>query len=142
MIGIDTDFLVALELADHEQHKAVHRLLARHAKRGETFALCPQVVAEFIHVVTDRKRFALPMEMSVALRQAEIWSTAVDVKQYLPHENAVELFFHWMNQHRLGRKRVLDTMLAATYATEGVTKIATLNEDDFRVFGVFEFVSP
>ena len=142
MIGIDTDFLVALEMEIHEQHKAVHRLLTRHAKRGETFALCPQVLAEFIHVVTDRKRFAQPMEMSVAIRQAEIWSTAVDVKQYLPHENAIELFFHWMNQHRLGRKRILDTMLAATYATEGVTKIATLNEDDFRLFGVFEFVTP
>ena len=142
MIGIDTDFLVALELADHEQHKAVHRLLARHAKRGETFALCPQVLAEFIHVVTDRKRFAQPMEMSVAVRQAEIWSTAVDVQQYLPHENAVALFFHWMSQHRLGRKRILDTMLAATYATEGVTKIATLNGDDFRLFGVFELLSP
>lgn len=142
MIGIDTDFLVALEMAVHEQHAAVHRLLARNSKRGESFALAPQVLAEFSHVVTDGKRFAKPMEMSVALRQAEIWSTAVDVQLFLPQEKAVKLFFHWMNQHRLGRKRILDTMLAATYATEGVTKIATLNEDDFRLFGVFDFVSP
>jgi predicted nucleic acid-binding protein len=142
MIGIDTDFLVALEMSVHKQHAAVHRLLARNAKRGELFALAPQVLAEFIHVVTDGRRFAKPMEMSVAIRQAEIWSTAVDVQLFLPTKRAMQLFFHWMNQHGLGRKRILDTMLAATYATEGVKKIATLNEDDFRLFGVFEFVSP
>ena len=142
MIGIDTDFLVALEMAVHEQHAAVHRLLARSAKRGESFALCPQVLGEVVHVVTDRRRFEKPMEIPVALRQAEIWSTAVDVRLFLPQENALKLFFHWMNQHSLGRKRILDTLLAATYATESVTKIATLNGDDFRLFGVFEFISP
>ncbi len=142
MIGIDTDFLVALELADHEQHKVVHRLLVRHAKRGESFALAPQVLAEFVHVVTDPRRFAQPMDMPAAIRQAEIWSTALDVQICLPQEDAMGLFFHWMNQHSLGRKRILDTLLAATYATERIAKIATLNSDDFRIFGVFEFVTP
>ena len=37
----------------------------------------------------------------------------------------------------VGRKRVLDTMLAATYRSAGITSILTLNAADFTVFGEF-----
>jgi hypothetical protein len=39
----------------------------------------------------------------------------------------------------LGRKRLLDTQLAATYAAAGVTELLTANSADFAVFGVFSF---
>jgi predicted nucleic acid-binding protein len=35
---------------------------------------------------------------------------------------------------------LLDTMLAATCKTSGVSKIITNNEEDFRVFGFLEVV--
>jgi hypothetical protein len=39
--------------------------------------------------------------------------------------------------HQLGRKRVLDPLLAATYRAAGVTSLLTLNAADFMVFGEF-----
>jgi hypothetical protein len=39
----------------------------------------------------------------------------------------------------LGRKRLLDTMLASTLQAGGVTSILTLNRDDFEVFESFSF---
>ena len=47
-----------------------------------------------------------------------------------------------MTQFRLGRKRVLDTMLAATLATAGIVTAATIDVRDFEVFGVFECLAP
>lgn len=41
-----------------------------------------------------------------------------------------------------GRKRVLDTVLAATLESAGVSRLATFNVDDFSVFGFLEVVSP
>ena len=41
-----------------------------------------------------------------------------------------------MEQHRLGRGRLLDTLLAATWYESGVTRIATSNARGYRVFGV------
>ncbi len=42
----------------------------------------------------------------------------------------------------LGRKRILDTQLAATLHRHGVRRLLTSNPDDFRVFGVFELIVP
>ncbi len=45
-----------------------------------------------------------------------------------------------MREYQLGRKRVLDTMLAATYRASGVTSLLTLNAEDFELFGGFAFI--
>jgi hypothetical protein len=42
----------------------------------------------------------------------------------------------------LGRKRLLDTLLAATYHQAGVQSLLTTNPGDFVVFGVFTCVTP
>jgi hypothetical protein len=39
-----------------------------------------------------------------------------------------------MRRYQLGRKRVLDTLLAATYRAADVTSLLTLNATDFTVF--------
>jgi predicted nucleic acid-binding protein len=142
MIGIDASFLVACELQEHAQHEGVHKILDRFVEENERFALAPQVLAEFLHVVTDGKRLKKPQSMRQALERAELWRTAVEVTMLTPAEGSVDLFFQWMITYRLGRKRVLDTMLAATYASAGVVRLATLNVGDFEVFGVFECIAP
>jgi hypothetical protein len=48
----------------------------------------------------------------------------------------------WMRQFNLGRKRILDTQLAAIFHTSGVTRLLTSNPADFEVFGVFEIITP
>ena len=49
--GLDTSFFVAVELASHSRHAASRGLLQQTAKTGEDFALAPQVLAEFAHVI-------------------------------------------------------------------------------------------
>jgi predicted nucleic acid-binding protein len=78
--------------------------------------------------------------MVQALSRAEWWRSVRECRWVYPDEASMELFLGWMAEHRLGRKRVLDTLLAATYTSQGVTKLATLNRKDFDIFGRFEFV--
>ena len=140
MIGIDTSVLVAFESKRHADHARVVQLLRKKIKRGERFALCPQVVTEFIHVATDSSRFPMPLTMIQALARAEWWRSVEQCRWVYPDEESLELFLGWMTEFRLGRKRVLDTMLAATYAAQGVTQLATLDPNDFRSFDRFDFV--
>jgi hypothetical protein len=49
---------------------------------------------------------------------------------------------HWMRQFSLGRKRILDTHLAAILYTSGVRRLLTANPSDFTVFGVLEIITP
>jgi predicted nucleic acid-binding protein len=72
--------------------------------------------------------------------KSERWWAATETEQVPPTDVALVRFHDWMRRHQLGRKRVLDTMLAATYRAAGVTSLLTLNSEDFAVFGEFEFV--
>jgi len=53
-----------------------------------------------------------------------------------------EWFFEAVAMRRLGRKRVLDTMVAATYRQARITSLLTLNGQDFEIFGDFTCMGP
>ena len=141
MVGLDTTFLVQVEVQETEGHGAAQRVLRREilGRRREA-ALAPQVLSEFVHVVTDPRRFARPLPMAQALARASFWWNAVEVERVVPDDQVVGQFLAWMQEHDLGRKRLLDTLLAATYYRSGVTRIVTSNARDYRVFGVFDLI--
>ncbi len=140
MYGIDTTFLVQVELREVPGHAAARAWLEREIS-GDTqaFALAGQVLTEFIHVVTDPRRFAVPLAMDEALDRAQHWWEAREVKPVFPTMDSTRLAMQWLREHRLGRKRLLDTQLAATYSSAGITRILTSNPGDFEVFGFFTF---
>lgn len=137
MIGIDTSFLVAFENLDHPLHRAARSTAAAHSSDG--FALAPQVIAEFIHVVSDARRFPDPLTVDAAAARARAWWNGREVVRVFPTAESVTLCLDWVSQFKLGRKRLLDTMLAATYASSGVPLIATSN---WRDFGIFPGIHP
>jgi hypothetical protein len=136
--GIDTTFLVQVEVREVPGHEAAREWLD-HAleKHPQPLALAPQVLTEFVHVVTDPRRFAEPLSMEEALAKALGWWEAREVKLIYPSLDSTRLAMMWLRQYRLGRKRLLDTQLAATYYAAGITRLLTLNMSDFEVFGVF-----
>ncbi len=142
MHGLDTSFLVAAEVAEHADHAAARATLARLLASGDLIAVAPQVLAEFIHIVTDSRRFTCPLDMVAAHQLAEKWWTARDVVHVFPDDGAIRQFLGWLQQFSLGRKRLLDTMLAATYIHAGLPSLLTINLADFAVFGVFSCVTP
>jgi predicted nucleic acid-binding protein len=140
--GLDTGFLVAAEVMEHAEHVAARDSLARLIAAGDLIAIAPQVLAEFIHIVTDPRRFAQPLNMTGAYRLADQWWTAREVLRVFPDDAATRQFLAWLQQFSLGRKRLLDTLLAATYHQAGVHSLLTTNPADFAVFGVFQSIQP
>jgi len=138
--GADTSFLVAVEIVEHERHADALRILRESLARGDRVAVAPQVLAEFVHVVTDRRRFQQPMSMETALDKSECWWTAAETDQVFPTEAVVARFHGWMRHNQIGRKRVLDTLLVATYRAAGVTSLFPLNAEDLAIFDEFTCV--
>ncbi len=136
--GIDTSFLIAMELDEHPSHVAAGIALRRLLAAGDRLALTPQVLDEFIHVATDGKRLTHPLGVATAREAAERWWSSADVDHVFPNEEAVSQFFAWIDQFQFGRKRLLDTMLAATYFHNRVTSILTINPKDFAILGVIQ----
>lgn len=132
--GIDTDFLVAVEIRDHPFHRPADDLLENLLAGGHDFAVAPQILAEFVHIVTDSKRMPQPLTISGAISRAEHWWQAAEVQRVFPEGESVTNFLEWLTRYQLGRKRILDTLLAATYQRAGIRRLVSNNERDFRVF--------
>jgi len=73
--GLDTGFLAAAEVREHADHTGARVTLTEVLSAGDLIAIAPQVLAEFIHVVTDPRRFEEPLDMSAARHVAEQWWT-------------------------------------------------------------------
>lgn len=139
MIGLDTSFLIGLAIREHPKHPACWRLFEEEILDGTaTMAIAPQVLAEFCHVATDPRRFERPLDMQAALDMCALWWNAQECRQVPIDADAGALFVTWMRSFRLGRKRLLDTLLAASYYSAGVRRLATTDWRDFACYGVFE----
>lgn len=142
MHGVDTTFLVQVEVREAPGHADARAWLDRMLKEpGPFLAVAPQVLTEFIHVVTDPRRFAAPLAIGEALDRAQLWWEAKEVKPVFPTMESVRLTLRWLREHRLGRKRLLDTQLAATYHAAGITRLLTANPADFAPLGTFTFTA-
>ncbi len=137
MIGLDTSILVAQAIAEHPQHEASQRWLDDEITRNQTFAVTSGILAEFIHIVTDGRRFETPLAMSEALERAAFWSEAREVTLLVADDAVNALWLKWLADFQLGRKRLLDTLIAVTWHAAGISEICTLNPRDFKVFDVF-----
>lgn len=141
MIGLDTSFLVGLTIREHPVHAACLELFETGIRsRDASVAICAQVLGEFSHVVTDPRRFSQPFQIGEALEICNQWWHAGECRVVEPTQHSFPLFVDWMQRHRLGRKRVLDTLLAANYHSAGIKRIATTDWRDFKIFGVFDIV--
>jgi predicted nucleic acid-binding protein len=79
--GLDTSFLLAVEIVEHVHHADALGLLAKLLAREDRMAIAPQVLAEFVHVVIDERRFQQPFSMETALNKSEHWWSAVEADQ-------------------------------------------------------------
>lgn len=106
--------------------------------RAGSVALTGQVLVEFTHVVTDPRRFERPLAMREALELCGLWWNAQECRPVHTDFEAGASFLNWMADLWIGRTRLLDTLLAASFHCAGVNRIAATNRRDFEVYGVFK----
>jgi predicted nucleic acid-binding protein len=143
IVGVDTDVLVHWTIEEAGHHERVRNWLSSLlAAGGVSLGLAPQVWFEWMHVVTDRRRFESPLDVERAARLAEELTAAEEVVEILPSAQVLPRVLQLMRVHRLGRKRILDTALAVTLEQAGVGRLATFNGRDFQPFDFLEVVEP
>jgi predicted nucleic acid-binding protein len=142
MIGLDCNILVQLAFADHPSHTLTVSALETQTQAGEKLVIVPLVITEFLHISTDARRFSPPLTMSEAIDWTQEFLANPSVVFLEPSLTTIEQSLRWLRQFNLGRKRILDTHLAAVLHTNGVTRLLTSNPGDFGIFGVLEIITP
>jgi predicted nucleic acid-binding protein len=142
MIGLDCNILVQLAFADHPGNAKAVAAVQLETTKGERLVFPSLVIAEFLHLATDDRRFAPPLTMAEALDWIDEFLKNPAVNLLEPTQASTDQTLRWMRQFNLGRKRILDTQLAAVLYVGGVRRLLTSNPADFQVFGVLEVVTP
>lgn len=143
MLALDTDVFVAWAMSGAPHHVDVRVLVEGElaARRGRV-VLTPRCVEEFLHVTTDPKRFERPLTMKAALTFVNATLSKRDVVCIAPQAAVLSRTIELMNLHGLGRKRILDTALAAHLELAGITQLATFNGKDFSAFEFITAIDP
>lgn len=143
ILALDSDVLVNWVISSSPRHAAAESLVRQQVSRQHgLLGIAPQCLYEMIHVCTDERRFTRPLSMAQAmLRAEEIWN-AREVQRLLPGASVLPRALDLLRRHRLGRKRILDTVLVATLEDTGVRRLATFNSRDFELFATIEVVEP
>jgi len=142
MTGIDTTFLIDLEILESPRHaQAVELFNAWKSDEDSVLVIYSNVFNEFLHVVTDARRFQRPVPMEKAIEKCWYWIDHERVRVVYSDDNSLKRQLLWMSMHNLGRKRTADTTMAACYAQSGVSRLITANPADFESLDTFEIVS-
>ena len=137
-IGIDTCFLVDLYWEDSPRHAAAAALFKRLAEDSscELFVYY-HCFNEFMHVITDARRFENPFTMQESLAVVDEWCDLDRVEVLYPSDTSFKRTVAWLSMYKLGRNRIADTQMAAAYVSNGVFSLVTANPKDFAVFDMF-----
>lgn len=142
MIGIDTTFLIDLEIEDSPRHEGAVKLFEKwRNEKNSVLVIFYQSFLEFQHVITDSKRFVSPLTIQQSIERTWFWIDQERIKVIYPDETSFKRVLLWSNMYKLGRKRIQDTHLAAAFAEAGVTEIWTANPSDFEIFEAFDLIN-
>jgi predicted nucleic acid-binding protein len=142
MTGIDCNILVQLAIGDHPANGKTVAAVKAETQGGEKLVFPPLVGTEFLHVVTDPRRFEPPLAMDEATDWLKDFLGNSSVSLIHPTDSSMTLTLEWMRQHNLGRKRILDTHLAAVFYSLGIKRLLTSNPADFMIFKDLEIIIP
>ena len=141
--AVDTNVLVYAHVASVPEHDRARRFLEGELRRpGRTLVVTPGILHEFVHVITDGRRFDPPVTMSEAIEVARSYLGRTNVECLGVDAECTSLALDLLEEHRLGRKRVADTLLAATLLRHGVQEIITCNGGDFEVIDGLHVIDP
>ena len=141
MIGIDTTFLIDLEITDSPRHEGALKLFNKwQQEKHSVLAIYSQSFLEFEHVITDSQRFNSPLTTEQAIERIWFWLDQERIKIIFSTEVSLKRALLWSNMFKLGRKRIQDTHMAAAFAEAGVSELWTANSSDFEIFETFDLV--
>ena len=141
--AVDTNVLIYTHMPSLPSYERVRRyVITQLGDPNVTLIVTLLVLHEFVHVVTDPRRFDPPLTMSEALATARLYLGRSNVMCIGADEAVAVDAFNLLEQFQLDRKRIADTLLVATLARHEVRELITCNPTDFEVFDELTIVDP
>jgi predicted nucleic acid-binding protein len=138
---LDTNVLVYAHFPESEFFAASRGRLESAQQEDAGLCVAPQNLIEFFAIVTSPKRVSQPQPPDNALSAIEDILSLPGIRRLTV---PADLITRWLDLARASSspKRAFDLQLVATMQGNGVRRICTLNEADFRGIPNIEVVAP
>jgi toxin-antitoxin system PIN domain toxin len=137
---LDTNVLVYAINADAPKHETSHSLVETAVAGGVAAVLVPQVLLEFLAVVTSARRVSRPLDTRRAWEHVAALRSRLPVLDVKPA--ALTVFGELITSRRPAGRAIFDLFLAAQMRTYNVGVICTYNVADFATFPHLEVITP
>ncbi|MBS4032682.1 MAG: PIN domain-containing protein [Clostridiales bacterium] len=127
MILFDTNILVYAVNINSEQHAMCRRLMDVASSKQLNGAVFPQILLEFYAVITDKRRFARPLNVETAWQQIDAYRSFLTVID--TGFKSFELL-RGISANTVGPD-IFDANIKAQMKYSGITVICTYNKKDF-----------
>ena len=142
LVLLDTNILVYASNADVPQHALAVELRER-ARRGEFYAcISLQNLSEFYAVITDPRRVTYPDTPEVAAAKVREYLEARFIKKLWITPLVLRRMITLAEKYSVTRQNIFDTLLVATMLENGVYKIYTANDEDFKDYEEITAINP
>jgi len=139
---LDTNILVYATFEDSILYKQAREIRDK-AVRGEIKAcLSPQILAEFYSVVTNSKRVTNPLTPKEAREIIELYFSTLHISKILMKRTTIQRTVKLAEKYKIKEQGIFDTQLIATMLDNGIKRIYTNNEKDFKKFKEIEVINP
>jgi uncharacterized protein len=131
---VDTNILVYAADQSAAFHSVCRALLDRGLLGQERLVLSPQVLSEFISVVTNSNVTPSPLSSANAYAHAEVLAKSFEL--IVPSLQVFDRALDLLRKTGIAGKRVHDVMHAATMLENGITRIYTFDSGFSKIPGI------
>ena len=131
---VDTNVLIYAADQSAAFHSACRALLERGLEGKERLVLSPQILSEFISVVTNPSAMPNPLAPPDAYTHAEALAKGFEL--IVPSQGVFDRALDLLRKTGISGKRTHDVMHAATMLENGVTRIYTLDSGFSKIPGI------
>jgi toxin-antitoxin system PIN domain toxin len=129
---VDTNVLVYASRPTAPEHVAARAALARLEASDGTVWISPQVLREYLAVVTRPQATAPPLPMATAIADVRRFQSSFEVADEGPA--VLERLLQLLAAYPGAGKQVHDANLVAVMLVQGIRRLLTFNAADFQRF--------
>jgi toxin-antitoxin system PIN domain toxin len=132
MIALDTNLLVYAHRVDNPFHATMAKLLCELAESKAAWAIAWPCLHEFYGVVTNRRLYAVPTPVDVAINQIEIWRESPTLHLLSETPDHWPILRELIVRAKLQGPMVHDARIAALCLSHGVRELWSADRDFSR----------
>jgi len=142
MIFLDTNLLVYASQAESPFHASSRAVIEKGMMGDLSLCISPQVLAEFYSTITSPKRVTDPISHDQAVTEMKKYMSSKRIAKIFAHKAALDKMLRLLEKYPVKQQEIFDLQLVATMVSNGVTRIYTYNEDDFKRFTEIAVLHP